>query len=293
MQAQICEGYVKDMAIYVTKIIMHLFYVNNEIPSEILRRSSLPIRHFSVTSAAMEQPISISTFYGFTSIAAPANLKPLVLEKMLALEIRGTITLAPEGINATVSGSAEAIDTLMAYLHGIIDFTTPTYRSSQFGQQPFKRTKVKVKKELISLGVPTYPAQCVGQYVQPKDWNALITAPDVITIDTRNDYEFDLGHFEGAVNPGTRNFKEMVAWTEKHLMPRTNQRVAMYCTGGIRCEKYSSYLVALGFTEVYHLHGGILAYLEQMPEAESLWRGSCFVFDERVAVEQGLKAASL
>ena len=243
-------------------------------------------------SARMENPVRISTFYSFTALAEPAALKAPILARMQALAVRGTITLAPEGMNATISGHPEAIDALMGFLHGMIDFATPTFRDSHFAQQPFKRSKVKVKRELISLGVPTFPDQCVGQYVRPADWNALITQPDVITIDTRNDYEFQLGHFEGAVNPGTRHFKEMVAWTEKHLATAPGRRIAMYCTGGIRCEKYSSWLVAQGFAEVYHLHGGILAYLEQILETESLWRGTCFVFDERVAVENGLKASA-
>lgn len=236
----------------------------------------------------MSAPIHIHTFYCFTTLADPAALKAPMLAQMKALDVRGTITLAGEGINATISGTQAALDAMMGYLHATLDFTTPTQRSSAFASQPFKRSKVKVKRELISLGAPAHPAQCVGRYVMPKDWNALISASDVITIDTRNDYEYELGYFEGAVNPGTRNFKEMVGWTETNLKGKTNKRIAMYCTGGIRCEKYSSYLVALGFTEVFHLHGGILAYLEQVPEAESLWRGSCFVFDERVAVGQGL-----
>lgn len=236
----------------------------------------------------MDAPVTISTFYSFVTLDEPATLRAPILERMRALGIRGTITLAKEGVNATVSGAAASLDALMVFLGEQFHFTTPTFRESHFGQQPFKRTKVKVKRELISLGVPTFPAQCVGQYVYPKDWNALISSPDVITIDTRNQYEFELGHFEGAVNPATRNFKQMVTWTEQHLANKTNSRIAMYCTGGIRCEKYSSYLVSLGFTEVYHLHGGILAYLEQIPEAHSLWRGSCFVFDERVSVGHGL-----
>ena len=236
------------------------------------------------------EPITISTFYSFVPIAQPLALKAPILERMQQLGIKGTITLATEGINATISGSEEAIATLMDFLQTQIAFTTPTYRTSHFSAQPFKRTKVKVKRELISLGRKAEPAVCVGKYVYPRDWNALITAPDVVTIDTRNDYEFQLGHFEGAVNPATRNFKQMVAFTEANLKP--GQRVAMYCTGGIRCEKYSSYLVANGFLQVYHLHGGILAYLEQIPPTQSLWQGSCFVFDERVAVGHGLKVAA-
>jgi len=238
----------------------------------------------------MKNPVRISTFYCFTPLADPAAWKPPILARMKELEVRGTITLAPEGINATISGADAALDAMMAFLHTQIDFTTPTYRASAFSEQPFQRSKVKVKRELISLGVAAHPAHCVGEYVRPQDWNALITAPDVVTIDTRNAYEFALGRFEGAINPGTRHFKEMVAFTEQHLNPASNQRVAMYCTGGIRCEKYSSYLVASGFRQVHHLHGGILAYLEQTPASESLWHGTCFVFDERVAVGQGLMA---
>ena len=243
----------------------------------------------------MLQPITVSTFYSFVPLVDAPSLRAPILERMRALGIRGTITLASEGINATISGAGDAIEALMEFLNTRITFTTPTFRESHFAAQPFARTKVKVKRELISLGVPTFPAQCVGTYVQPKDWNALIASPNLILIDTRNAYEFALGHFEGALNPATRDFKQMVAWTHNVLLPLTSAtpsrsapKIAMYCTGGIRCDKYSSYLMSLGFTEVYHLHGGILAYLEHIPKRESLWNGSCFVFDERVSVGHGL-----
>jgi UPF0176 protein len=235
--------------------------------------------------------ITISTFYSFTPLPDPAALRLPILERMRQLGIRGTITLATEGINATISGTGDAVEALMAFLRECITFTAPTFRESHFSAQPFQRTKVKVKRELISLGVPAHPAQCVGTYVQPRDWNALITAPDVILIDTRNDYEYALGHFKGALNPATRHFKQMVSWTKKHLAPAPGGRIAMYCTGGIRCDKYSSYLAAQGFGHVYHLHGGILAYLEQIPQADSLWEGHCFVFDERISVGHGLVPA--
>jgi UPF0176 protein len=236
--------------------------------------------------------ITVSTFYSFSPLPDPEALRAPILAFMQARDIRGTITLAKEGINATVSGDAPALDALMAFLNQNINFTTPTYRESRFSDQVFKRTKVKVKRELISLGVPTFPAQCVGNYVMPADWNALITKPGVIIIDTRNDYEFALGSFAGAINPGTTNFKQMVDFTNAHLSPGANSTIAMYCTGGIRCDKYSSYLLSRGFSEIYHLHGGILAYLEQIPPAQSLWRGTCFVFDERVSVGHGLIAAN-
>ena len=170
-------------------------------------------------SARMSAPVTITTFYSFVNLADAKSLRAPILERMRALGIRGTITLASEGINATISGAGEAIDTLMEFLKTHIAFTTPTKRESHFAAQPFKRTKVKVKRELISIGVPTFPAQCVGQYMRPENWNALISAPDVIIIDTRNDYEFALGHFRGAINPATRDFKQMVAWTEDNLLP--------------------------------------------------------------------------
>lgn len=239
----------------------------------------------------MDTPITITTFYSFTPVAAPMSIRMPILERMRGLGIKGTITLAEEGINATISGAAEAIGELMQYIGTLLPLTARMERESHFGAQPFQRSKVKVKRELISLGAPADPAVCVGQYVAPEAWNALISAPDVVTIDTRNAYEYALGHFRGAVNPATRNFKQMVAFTQQHLNPASGKRIAMYCTGGIRCEKYSAYLVSIGFAEVYHLRGGILAYLEQIPEAQSLWEGTCFVFDERVSVGHGLTPA--
>ena len=240
----------------------------------------------------MNQPITISTFYSFSTLPSPEIMREPVLKTMETLGIRGTITLAREGINATISGTAESIDALMRFLNEHINFATPTYRESYFAAQPFKRTKVKVKRELISLGVETFPAKCVGNYMMPADWNALIAKPDVVIIDTRNDYEFALGSFVGAINPGTTNFKEMVRFTNENLDPAAGKTIAMYCTGGIRCDKYSAYLLDRGFTNIYHLHGGILAYLQQIPPEQSLWRGTCFVFDERVSVGHGLLPAN-
>lgn len=240
----------------------------------------------------MPSPIAIRSFYSFAPITQPEQYKAPLLERMRALGVRGTITLATEGVNATISGAASAIEHLMGFLQSTIPFCAPAIHEHTFAEQPFRRSKVKVKRELISLGVPVQPSVCVGEYVRPQEWNALMTASDVVVIDTRNDYEFALGHFRGAVNPATRNFKQMVAWTKANLNPQNNTRIAMYCTGGIRCEKYSSYLVAQGFRHVYHLHGGILAYLEQIPPSQSLWEGECFVFDERVSVAHGYRRPS-
>lgn len=233
-------------------------------------------------------PVTVSTFYHFSPLPQPAALKPRLLEEMHSLHLKGTITLAPEGINATIAGDTGAIDRMIAQLRTLPGFSSLAHRTSTHASRPFGRGKVKVKRELISLGAPADPAVCVGTHIPPQAWNALILSPDVITIDTRNDYEFGIGHFKGAINPATRHFKEMVAFTRTHLDPARHPRVAMYCTGGIRCEKYSAYLLTQGFKEVYHLQGGILAYLETIPEAESLWEGECYVFDERVAVGHGL-----
>lgn len=233
-------------------------------------------------------PITVSTFYHFGTLPEPASLKASLLAEMQRLGLKGTITLAKEGINATIAGTESAIDSIIAHLRSMPGFEQLQHRTSLYKSRPFGRSKVKVKRELISLGAPADPSVCVGEHIPPAQWNAIISAPDVITIDTRNDYEFHIGHFKGAVNPATHTFKEMVAFTREHLDPAKHPRVAMYCTGGIRCEKYSAYLMTQGFTQVYHLEGGILAYLETIPEAESLWEGECYVFDERVAVGHGL-----
>ena len=239
----------------------------------------------------MNQSITVSAFYKFTPLPHYLEMREPVKRAMLRRGIKGTITLAPEGINATVSGEHDALFDLLDELQRKPEIGTFIHKESYVINQPFQRTKVKVKKELISLGKPVDPTVCVGTYLDAEDWNALISQPDVVTIDTRNDYEFRIGHFKGAVNPGTRDFKEMVAFTKTHLDPKQHKRVAMYCTGGIRCEKYSSYLMQEGFAEVYHLRGGILQYLEDMPQERSLWEGKCFVFDERVAVNHDLSKA--
>ncbi len=235
--------------------------------------------------------ITVTTFYQFTPIAEPAAHKTPLLARMQQLGVKGTVTLAREGVNATVSGETDALTDFIDGLKQQLRIALPMACESHAGAQPFKRSKVKVKRELISLGAPANPALCVGDYVEPRDWNALITQPGVVTVDTRNDYEYALGRFKEAVNPATDNFKQMVRFTEEKLKPMNATAVAMYCTGGIRCEKYSAYLMTQGFERVYHLRGGILAYLKQIPQPESLWQGTCFVFDERGSVGHGLVAA--
>lgn len=239
-----------------------------------------------------DSPIVISTFYHFSRVEDPLALKPALLARMREYSIHGTITLAHEGINATIAGTKEAVEAIITYLRALPAFSDLKHRISVDSKVPFGNCRVKVKRELIGLGTPTDPTACVGEYIAPKNWNALITREDVITIDTRNDYEFQIGHFKGAINPGTRSYNQMIAFTSATLDPHRHRHIAMYCTGGIRCEKYSSYLVKMGFKHVYHLRGGILAYLETIAPEESLWHGECYVFDARVAVGHGLRPST-
>ena len=208
-------------------------------------------------------------------------------------KIKGTLLLAAEGINGTIAGSREGIDAVIAYLKANGPFDNLEYKESSAQSMPFMRLKVKLKQEIVTLGAPAAdPMEMVGAYVQPKDWNALISRTDVMTIDTRNDYEVMIGSFKGAVNPKTDSFREFVKYAEENLMNHKEKPIAMYCTGGIRCERSTAYLKAMGFTQVYHLKGGILKYLEEVPVNDSLWQGECFVFDQRVAVKHGLEFGS-
>jgi UPF0176 protein len=238
----------------------------------------------------MTQAIIVSTFYHFAPLHDLPALKSSLLERMIQQKVKGTITLAAEGINATICGSKQAVDKLLLAIRNIPGLESLQDQISHYKAMPFGKSKVKIKPELISLGEPTNPSVCVGAYVAPKDWNALITRKDVITIDTRNYYEYKMGHFKNALNPDTRNFKQMVAYTREQLNPKTHPHIAMYCTGGIRCEKYSSYLLDQGFKNIYHLKEGILAYLTQINEVDSLWQGDCYVFDDRIAISHGLRA---
>jgi UPF0176 protein len=204
--------------------------------------------------------------------------------------IKGTLLLAAEGINGTVAGSDEAIARLLAYLRAEPEFAGLEHKESRASKMPFLRMKVRLKKEIVTMGVEGIdPNRIVGTYVEPMDWNALISDPDTIVIDTRNDYETAIGIFKGAVDPQTKSFREFPDWVKNNAGLHNKPKIAMYCTGGIRCEKATAFMKEQGFDEVYHLKGGILKYLEEVPEEESLWEGACFVFDERVSVEHGLK----
>ena len=237
----------------------------------------------------MKEACVVAALYCFVKIPNTHNIRNHLLRVSQSLDVKGTLLVAHEGVNGTIAGSREAIDELMAHLHSLCDLQKMEYKESFAYTNPFLRMKVKLKKEIVTLGVENVdPTVCVGTYVQPKDWNALIQDPDVLLIDTRNDYEYAIGTFKGAVDPKTQTFRQFPDYVSDNLSPQKHKKVAMFCTGGIRCEKASAYMLEQGFEEVYHLQGGILKYLETIPEADSLWQGECFVFDERVAVKHGL-----
>lgn len=230
--------------------------------------------------------VAISAFYKFVRIDEPPMLREQLFAQLSARGVKGTILIAPEGINGTICGAPSDMATFLAELRADPRFADLVTKDATTDRHPFKRLKVKVKREIITLGAPEAdPTRCVGTYVAPADWNALVVAPDVFVIDARNAYEVAEGTFAGAVDPGTRHFGEWPAFVAANLDPQRHRKIAMFCTGGIRCEKASAYLLAHGFGEVYHLEGGILNYLAKVPPVESLWQGKCFVFDDRGGVD--------
>ncbi len=233
--------------------------------------------------------LTVAALYHFTRFPDPAALKPGLLEVCEAHGVRGALLLAPEGINGTIAGTREGIDAALAAIRALPGCEGLEWKESFAEAMPFGRMKVKLKREIVTMGVAGVdPRAAVGHYVRPADWNALIQAPDVAVIDTRNDYEVGLGSFAGAVDPGTRSFREFPGWWQANRERFHNKRIAMFCTGGIRCEKSTNYLLSQGVAEVFHLKGGILKYLEEVPAEDSLWQGECYVFDGRVSVGHGL-----
>lgn len=232
----------------------------------------------------------VAALYHFTRLNDYADLRE-PLQNMCDMHgIKGTLLLAREGINGTVAGTDVAISELLGFLRADPRLAHLEHKESRADEMPFYRMKVRLKKEIVTMGVDGIdPNDTVGTYVEPENWNALISDPDVVLIDTRNDYEVEIGTFEGAVNPNTQTFREFPAWVEANRKSLDKPKVAMFCTGGIRCEKASSFMKLNGFDDVYHLKGGILKYLETQPEDTSLWNGECFVFDQRVAVGHGLQ----
>jgi UPF0176 protein len=237
--------------------------------------------------------ITVTAFYKFVTIADPPALRQELLALARAQAIKGTILIAPEGINATIAGPDAGIRQVLAHLRADPRFVDLASKESYADEIPFGRLKVRLKREIVTLRRPEAdPSRRVGTYVKPERWNALIADPEVVVIDTRNAYEVGIGTFPGALDPMTRSFSEFPDFVAANLDPARHKRVAMFCTGGIRCEKASAFMLAQGFPEVYHLEGGILKYLETVPHEQSLWQGECFVFDERVALEHGVKPGS-
>lgn len=235
----------------------------------------------------------VCALYKFVDLPQYREIQRPLQAKMVEYQVKGTLLLAQEGVNGTISGSRAGIDSLLAWIKTIPELAVIDVKESMTDLMPFKRSKVKLKKEIVTMGVEGIdPKQSVGTYVAPRYWNDLIQDPEVLLIDTRNQYEVAVGAFVNAINPHTTTFREFPQYVAQHLDPAVHKKVAMYCTGGIRCEKSTAYLKLQGFEEVYHLQGGILKYLEEIPQEQSLWQGECFVFDERVTVNHQLEKGS-
>ncbi len=236
------------------------------------------------------KPVVVAALYKFVTLEDFRELREPLLDTCLSAGTRGTLLLAREGINGTIAGSREAIDAVLAWLRSDPRLSDLAHKESVDDRLPFHRMKVKLKKEIVTMGVPGVdPNERAGTYVEPGDWNALVNDPEVLLLDTRNDYECDIGTFRGALDPRTVNFREFPAFVRRNLDPAVHRKVAMFCTGGIRCEKASAFMLKEGFEEVYHLEGGILKYLEEVPAEDSTWEGECFVFDNRVSVDHNLE----
>ncbi len=241
----------------------------------------------------MTESFVVAALYKFAPLDDLEAMKADLLHACAQNNICVTLLLAKEGLNGTVAGSRAGIDALLRHIRHYKGLETLEHKESHAEQQPFYRMKVRLKKEIVTIGLPDVdPNEIVGTYLSPEEWNTVISDPDTILIDTRNDYEVDIGTFKGAIDPRTKTFREFPDYVKNHFDNQKHKKVAMFCTGGIRCEKASAYMKKLGFEEVYHLKGGILKYLEDMPPEKSLWQGECFVFDQRVSVKHGLELGS-
>ncbi|MFC4624535.1 rhodanese-related sulfurtransferase [Daeguia caeni] len=239
-------------------------------------------------------PFTVAALYCFARLPQYESLREPLAGLCEENGIKGTLLLAAEGINGTVAGSAEGIRNLVNYITSIPELANPELKYSYASKMPFHRMKVRLKREIVTMGVEGIdPLKSVGTYVAPKDWNALIDDENTIVIDTRNDYEYAIGTFKKAIDPKTKTFREFPQWVEQNRDKLEGKKIAMFCTGGIRCEKATAFVKGLGFEDVFHLKGGILKYLEEIPREESRWEGDCFVFDERVAVGHGLTESDI
>ncbi|TWT73942.1 oxygen-dependent tRNA uridine(34) hydroxylase TrhO [Allorhodopirellula solitaria] len=250
----------------------------------------------SCSSQPETPPVLVAALYRFTPLADHPSLQQPLFDRMQRDAIFGTLLLAGEGINGTIAGEPTELRAFVDWLRNLehddhFPFAATDVKWSECAQIPFRRARVRLKKEIVTMGVDGIdPLESVGTYVDPEDWNSLVDDPSVIVIDTRNDYEVEIGTFAGAVNPNTDTFREFPRYVAENLDPEQHPKVAMFCTGGIRCEKSTAYLKECGFTEVYHLRGGILNYLERVSPEQSRWQGECFVFDSRVSVDHHLQA---
>ncbi len=264
----------------LTRVLVHLQFPKN-VPSIIHQK--LPTMTYFLNAA----------FYKFVELLDFRQLKDPLLTCCNNHQVKGSILLAEEGINGMIAGSSQDVQTVLAYLRDDPRLADLVHKESYSEKIPFYRMKVKLKREIVTMGVPEInPSRMAGKYVKPEEWNQLIDDPDVIVIDVRNDYEVSIGTFKGSINPKTKSFSELPTWLQQQETLHHKPKVAMFCTGGIRCEKSTAFLRSKGFAEVYHLEGGILKYLETVPESESRWEGECFVFDERVSVGHGLKTGA-
>ena len=230
---------------------------------------------------------TIAAFYCFVALPDPAGLREELAAAFSEQELCGTILIAGEGVNGTVAGSAEVIDRLLRMLAERVGLERAEVKFASAEERPFGRLRLKVKRDVLPFRKADVDATRAGTYVQPREWNALLADPEVLLIDTRNHYEVEMGTFAGAVDPGIETFSDFATYVRENLDPAKHRKVAMFCTGGIRCEKASAFLLQEGFGEVFHLKGGILKYLEEVPQQESTWRGECFVFDRRTSVGHG------
>jgi UPF0176 protein len=238
----------------------------------------------------MSKTFRVAAFYRFHPLVKPAALKDVLLADLKQLGCKGSVLLAEEGVNGTIAAPSQNMDDALAKIRSHCGLADLEVKFSEAKKLPFMRLKVRLKKEIVTIGnVRANPNEAVGEYVEPSEWNALISDPDVIVVDTRNNYEFGIGSFRNAIDPGTDSFSEFPDWVRRNLHNMKGKKIATFCTGGIRCEKATSFMKFEGFEKVYHLKGGVLKYLETVPEDQSLWEGGCFVFDERVAVGHGLK----
>ena len=232
----------------------------------------------------------ICSFYKFITLSDFEGLKTHFLTGMQEFDIKGTIILAHEGINGSFAGTRAQMEGYYAFIRQDSRFADIRFKETFDDKLPFAKAKVKLRKEIVTMGIPEVdPLLLAGTRLTPEEWNALISDPETVLVDTRNDYEFNAGTFKNAINPDTENFRDFPAYVQAELADKKNKKIAMFCTGGIRCEKSTAYLRGLGFQEVYHLQDGIIEYLEQMPKEQSLWEGNCFVFDDRVGIDADLK----